>query len=427
MRRGFALPYLTADLPGTSGRLKDSPEDFMVDERLLYEPSGQGEHIYIRIEKRALSTFEAVRRIGRALGVSPRDIGYAGMKDTAAVARQTLSVAGVTESAARALSLDGITILDAKRHGNKLRLGHLKGNRFRATIRAAAPEALDRACAILRVLESRGVLNFFGPQRFGTRHRNVAVGAAILRRRFRRAVHALFAPVPEEEGTAVGHARQCAWAGDYDHGLALFPGSFLPERNAVMALRKAKLLVKSAAASEDEFAGVLKRIPESYLEFYISALQAHLFNEVLTRRFDTFDSVLDGDLAWIHSKGAVFSVESASAEAARAAAFEISPSGPIFGAKMLSPRGVPGNTEADILAHAHLTAESFRSCLGVTSKGVRRPLRAPLMETSVEPAVDAADAIVVSFFLPKGSFATVVLAEITKPVGPGSAEDVFIE
>lgn len=103
MRRNAEVPYLTADLPGTSGRLKDSPEDFVVDERLLYEPSGQGEHVYIRIEKRSVTTFEAVRRIARALRVSPRDVGYAGMKDAAAVARQTLSIAGITESAARAL------------------------------------------------------------------------------------------------------------------------------------------------------------------------------------------------------------------------------------------------------------------------------------------------------------------------------------
>src|SRR5512140_1438706 len=93
MRHMLAMhSYLTADLPGTGGVIKETPEDFLVEEMPLYLPCGDGEHTYAVIEKRGVTTLEALRRIARALGVQERDIGYAGMKDAAGVTRQTVSI-----------------------------------------------------------------------------------------------------------------------------------------------------------------------------------------------------------------------------------------------------------------------------------------------------------------------------------------------
>src|SRR4051794_30884966 len=86
------LPLLTADLPGTGGAAKGSPEDFLVEEIPAYLPTGIGEHLYLWIEKRDLSTQDAVRIVAALLGVKDRDIGYAGQKDRKAVTRQWLSV-----------------------------------------------------------------------------------------------------------------------------------------------------------------------------------------------------------------------------------------------------------------------------------------------------------------------------------------------
>jgi tRNA pseudouridine13 synthase len=86
------LPYLTADLPGIGGQLKAEPEDFFVEEIPLYLPSGEGQHVYVEIEKRDLSTFAAIKMIARALNISPGRIGYAGLKDARAITRQTLSI-----------------------------------------------------------------------------------------------------------------------------------------------------------------------------------------------------------------------------------------------------------------------------------------------------------------------------------------------
>src|SRR5437899_1222977 len=93
----MSLPQLTGDFPGIGGSLKQRPEDFFVQEIPLYEPSGQGEHVYCEVQKIGLTTFDAINRIAKALGVSSRDIGYAGMKDARAITRQVFSIPGVTE------------------------------------------------------------------------------------------------------------------------------------------------------------------------------------------------------------------------------------------------------------------------------------------------------------------------------------------
>src|SRR5712672_1922649 len=134
-----ALPFLTRDFTGVGGSIKQRAEDFFVQELPLYEPSGEGEHVYVEIQKVGISTFEAINRISRALKVSPRGIGYAGMKDAQAVTVQTLSILGTTPEAVMALQLPGITVRWAIRHGNKLRLGHLKGNRFAIRLRHVSP------------------------------------------------------------------------------------------------------------------------------------------------------------------------------------------------------------------------------------------------------------------------------------------------
>src|ERR1700704_5706089 len=97
--RGMEFPYLTVDFPGIGGVIKERPEDFFVQELPLYEPSGEGEHVYCEIQKIGLTTFEAIHRLSDALGVAQRDIGYAGMKDAQAVTRQLFSIWGTTEQA----------------------------------------------------------------------------------------------------------------------------------------------------------------------------------------------------------------------------------------------------------------------------------------------------------------------------------------
>jgi tRNA pseudouridine13 synthase len=412
MRRRFDLPYLTADLPGTGGAIKAAPEDFVVEERALYEPSGEGSHVFLWIEKRGITTFEVIHRLAGALGVDARDIGYAGLKDAQAVARQYLSVEHVTPEKALAVASEDFRVLDARRNPTKLRMGHLAGNYFRVTVRGCVSDAVERARAVLDRLVAGGMPNFYGPQRFGSGGRNAVVGKALVRERYNRAIQALFAPARSEAGSSVAIARGRAWESDYNGSLKLFPASFTPERNVAIAMRKAGVAVCGGAAAKRRLLAVLRQMPKRYIEFYVSALQSELFNEVVKARFDSLGTVLAGDLAWLHDKGAVFLVEDPAAESARAERFEISPSGPVFGWKMAQPQGRPGEIEAAVLERAHLTLRDFRMTVTVKNKGVRRPLRVGLTEVSVEPSEGG---FTVGFALPKGSFATVALREIMKP------------
>jgi tRNA pseudouridine13 synthase len=173
-----ALPRLTADVPGCGGAFKLVPEDFEVEEVPAYQPSGEGEHLYLWVEKRGRDTREVVRALCAVLGVDEGDVGVAGMKDRQAITRQLLSVPAKAEARLGDFSLEGVSVLWSKRHGNKLRTGHLKGNRFRLRLRGvkdvgAARESFAR-------LGARGVPNYFGEQRFGREGDNADFGRLLV-------------------------------------------------------------------------------------------------------------------------------------------------------------------------------------------------------------------------------------------------------
>ncbi|MEP6654566.1 MAG: tRNA pseudouridine(13) synthase TruD [Myxococcales bacterium] len=162
-----------------------SPENFLVEEIPAYTPSGTGEHTFLWIEKRSLTTFDAVNLLARRLGVESREVGYAGMKDRHATTRQWISVPRVAPELALGAGDDQLQVLRAERHGNKLRVGHLHGNRFE-TVVGGLPIAddgtgRDRLVKRLEHLAAEGLPNRYGDQRFGTRADNTTRGLAVLR------------------------------------------------------------------------------------------------------------------------------------------------------------------------------------------------------------------------------------------------------
>ena len=180
-----ALVGLRAGLPALGGRIKSEPEAFVVEELAAYEPCGEGAHVYVRHRRRGRTTRELVLELAREFGVHERDIGHAGLKDKQAVAEQTFSLpmertaeAEVLERVAKRL---GGEVLWARRHGNKLKRGHLRGNRFTLRVVGARSQAAIDAPAMLDEVRRRGLPNAFGPQRFGRDGSNAARGADILR------------------------------------------------------------------------------------------------------------------------------------------------------------------------------------------------------------------------------------------------------
>lgn len=160
--------------------LRASPEDFVVDEIPLYPALGEGEHTFVRVEKRGRTTEEIARALARAAGISPREIGYAGRKDRDAVTRQWLSVPSLDPARALDLVLDGARVLEALRHRHRLRVGDLRGNRFEIVVREVDAAAAAHAEARLAELVAHGMSNRFGAQRFGRDGTNADAGRAIL-------------------------------------------------------------------------------------------------------------------------------------------------------------------------------------------------------------------------------------------------------
>lgn len=165
-----------------SGLIKSTPEDFEVIEELGFEPSGEGEHLFLQVEKRGLTTPQLVERIARDYALHPRQIDYSGLKDKHAKTTQWLSLhLPGQELAQQPAEASDYRILRARRNRSKLRRGAHKFNYFRITVRAV--EALPPATlAQIRALNEHGMANYFGPQRFGRSQDNVEQALARLSR-----------------------------------------------------------------------------------------------------------------------------------------------------------------------------------------------------------------------------------------------------
>jgi tRNA pseudouridine13 synthase len=169
--------------PRVGGRYKERIEDFEVEEVPSYEPSGDGTHTWLWIEKRGLSTLDAMKVLAGVVAANQRDFGYAGMKDAQAVTRQWVSVEHVDPARFEGVAADGVKVLRVDKHGNKLKPGHLTGNRFSILLRGAAASAADALRDNVAWCAEKGVPNYFGEQRFGKRGANLDQGLAILRSR----------------------------------------------------------------------------------------------------------------------------------------------------------------------------------------------------------------------------------------------------
>jgi tRNA pseudouridine13 synthase len=337
-----------------SGTIKTRPEDFVVEEIPAYSPLGEGEHVFVRFTKRDITTPDAIRAIARALACDPREAGAAGMKDKRAIATQTISVRAPHGTAvrdvverARRLDLHGIRVHEAVPHGNKLKAGHLSGNRFDIVVRAVPPDQFDEAGRALDAIAREGVPNAFGVQRFGV-------------------------------------------AGDNaERALAWFRGEARGPRDR----RTLRLLW--------------------------SSLQSSVFNAVLEARVQdrTWALPVAGDLLKLRASGGLFLCDDVATDRERAGTGEVSPTGPIIGPRMRWPEGAPAALERKI-ADRILGEGADLSRTRALGDGSRRTLRVWAQDlrwarcsADEEAGASALTACMrVGFVLPKGAYATTVLA-----------------
>ncbi len=146
---------------------RQSKDDFVVTEIPLYEFSGEGEHIILTMRKKDLSTWDAVQIISDRIGCKSRDIGYAGLKDKNAMTIQCISMPRTFEEKIKNFEHSQIKFLKIEYHNNKIRVGHLKGNRFFIRLKRVLERDNLKLQNILETIEKYGMPNYFGVQRFG--------------------------------------------------------------------------------------------------------------------------------------------------------------------------------------------------------------------------------------------------------------------
>ena len=332
--------------PALRGRLRASPEDFVVEELDAFAASGAGEHLLLTIEKRGMNTAFAAKRIAAWAGVAESAIGYAGLKDRHAVTRQRFSVWLPKKIAPdiESLQSDDLKVLEHAWHARKLPRGALAGNRFELILRDVVGDRAE-IDARLEVIRARGIPNAFGVQRFG------------------------------KEG------------GNLDKALAMFAG---------------------------------RRMRREEQSLLLSAARSALFNEVLARRIAdaTWDRGSDGEVWMLDGSHSVFGPGPlGDALRARVAAFDIHPTGPLWGSGEVRTGGGLRALETDVAA----TLADGRVADGLVRAGLkqeRRALRIGL--PALEWEWPAAGLLRLGFSLPAGSYATSMLHELGEIRDAGS-------
>jgi tRNA pseudouridine13 synthase len=157
-------------------------KDFIVNEIPLYDFSGEGEHLILQVRKRNLTTWEMVKIISKNYQINIRDIGYGGLKDRNAMTIQYISIPKKFESNLNNFEEQNIKILQKTYHKNKIKLGHLKGNKFFIRLKKVNPTNANRLKSVIKQIKKFGMANYFGYQRFGNSGDNFLLGKKILNR-----------------------------------------------------------------------------------------------------------------------------------------------------------------------------------------------------------------------------------------------------
>jgi len=154
--------------------------DFIVEEVPLYEFSQNGEHLVLKIRKKDMTTWQLVQKISEITGSKTRDIGYAGLKDKDGVTTQYISLYKKYEDNIDKIEDKDIKILQTFYHNNKIRIGHLKGNKFYIKFKKVNPVDARKIENIVKIISKEGIPNYFGYQRFGIEKDNYKIGKDIL-------------------------------------------------------------------------------------------------------------------------------------------------------------------------------------------------------------------------------------------------------
>ncbi|SFV57353.1 tRNA pseudouridine 13 synthase [hydrothermal vent metagenome] len=331
-----------------------SPRDFIVDEIPLYNFTGEGEHLIVHIRKKDMTTWEMIGAIARYLDIKQRDIGYAGLKDKNAMTMQYISLlAKDNEERLKKFKHEKIKILGMQRHNNKIRVGHLKGNHFKIRLKKVLGVQKDKLDSVLKWIKINGIPNYFGNQRFGNDGDNWEEGKAIV------------------EGKLKMRNRKTK--------------TFLI--NAYQSY-----LFNSWLSKRVELSLLLQEFSEQDAERIFNLAEGSLKG---TKEQKHFFKLLEGDLMMHYPFGRVFELESLAKESKRFIERDISPTGLLAGKRVSRVTGVAREIEQNY--DVEIGENGARRYAWIAVENIK--------STYIQEKAQYE----LSFYLPKGSYATNLL------------------
>ncbi|MDY6966193.1 MAG: tRNA pseudouridine(13) synthase TruD [Halobacteriota archaeon] len=410
---------------GIGGSIRQMAEDFFVNEITNRVEGDKGEYLIVELTKRDWDTNHLIRELSRILHVSQRRFGWAGTKDKHAVTRQKLSIWDVSEEDLNRINLQGVELKKIGYANRSIAMGDLYGNEFTIVIRdldLPIEDVRDAVGSTCQEIKENGIANFFGSQRFGSsRPVTHLVGEEILHCDFEKAVMTYIAkPFPDESREA-REAREYIWeTGDLKGGLKKMP----------LFLRFERALLDYLIANPGDYAGSFSVLPKNLKSMFVHAYQSLIFNKILSSRIKRgipIDEAIIGDVVCFKNEMGFPNVRKTQKVNSknldginnlikRGRAFTTIP---IIGYETELMEGIQGDIERDVLDELGIEPDDFRiePMPEFGSKGLRREIMLPVdIEYSVEEDETSQDRrkVELTFMLPKGSYATIVLREFMK-------------
>ncbi len=454
VERLVGIEHYVSDADGIGGRLRVEPEDFRVRELEAFEaepadadPGAYG-YLVLRATLRGWDTNDFAGRLSDSLGMSRERISWAGTKDKHAVTTQLFTVKGADVDGDDLPEINHADIEVVGRAGRDLGFGDLAGNAFEIRVRdpdADAPEHVDAVTADLRAFAEGadgdeadqnddddtdatvGVPNYFGQQRFGSR-RPVTheVGLHVVRGDWRGAVLAYVGNPYETEPEGTREARafveEQAASDDPDWAAALerVPNRLSFERSMLHRLQQ------DGSETPDDWQHALCAVPSNLQRLFVNAAQSYVFNRILSERLRRglpFDRPVEGDVVCFADRDApdglavpdddrtqrvtARRVDTVARHCERGRAFVTAP---LVGTDTELGDGEPGEIEREVLDELDLDPADFDRPGNFRSRGTRRSI---LVETDLDVSWTDSDPVL-SFALPHGCYATVLLREYLK-------------
>ena len=411
-----ANTYVTGQ-KGIGGSIRNQYEDFYVEEIPEMLPTGEGPNVWIWIEKIGRTTLDVVLDIARDLHIDRKRMGFAGMKDKKALTRQWICIANM-DSEEQFRQVENLDIyktdfLEITRGRKKLRMGQLKGNKFKILIRDLddIEKSADVANEVLKELEITGVPNYYGWQRFGKPRTNThLVGEALIQNDLAEAVRRYIGNPSEEESLENQQARQAYDDGNLEKSLELMGKGMRYEKMMVRQLIKES---KKGELTDKSYMNAIHALPKPLQRMFVHAYQSYLFNDAVSRRVEMgINKYIEGDII-IDNEEHIIRDKTPDEYQELIDNFEVNPTVPLYGTKVPFAGGEVGEMEKDVLESYGLDKSDFEvpKMPRLGSHGLRRSVRFQVWDASARPTDDG---VLAEFSINKGSYATAVLREVMK-------------